>query len=152
MAEQLPGELIYQYNLQVTGVTTDGASAFDAVVSGAAGIPRKGPGTTSPGRGLSPASGYEERSPESATSISVPMAALTCHIHAEIATEDDKKIALFAAGVLNFRANSTVGDLRENVTLTTSEHGYAWVNPLQIWALGTVDIATCEVHIAGYAV
>ena len=90
--------------------------------------------------------------PEPPTSISVPMAALNCHIHAEITTEDDKKIALFAAGVLNFRANSTVGDLRENVTLTTSEHGYAWVNPLQIWALGTVDIATCEVHIAGYAV
>ena len=55
-------------------------------------------------------------------------------------------------GVLNFRANSTVGDLRENVTLTTSEYGYAWVNPAQIWALGTVGIATCEVHIAGYAV
>jgi hypothetical protein len=32
------------------------------------------------------------------------MAALNCHIHAEITTEDDKKIALFAAGVLNFRA------------------------------------------------
>jgi len=59
---------------------------------------------------------------------------------------------LLADGVLNFRANSTVGDLRENVTLTTSEHRYTWVNPLQIWALGTLDMATCEVHIAGYAV
>ena len=43
MAEQLPGELIYRYNLQVTGVTSCGAPALDAVVSGAAGIPRKGP-------------------------------------------------------------------------------------------------------------
>jgi len=42
MAGQLPGELIYQYNLQVTGVTSYGVPAFDAVVSGAAGIPPQG--------------------------------------------------------------------------------------------------------------
>jgi len=59
---------------------------------------------------------------------------------------------LYADGVVNFRAGSSVGDLRENVTLTTSEPGYAWVNSLQIWALGTVDIATGDVGIAGYAV
>jgi hypothetical protein len=45
-----------------------------------------------------------------------------------------------------------VGDLRENVTLTTSEPDYAWVNPLQIWAPGTVDVAKGEVHIRGYVV
>ena len=64
------------------------------------------------------------------------MAALNCHIHAGITTEDDKKIALFAPGVLNFRAISTVGDLRENVTLTTSAHWVHVGQPLQIWALG----------------
>ena len=87
--------------------------------------------------------------------LSLPVGSLSSQnrsIMRILVVEDDKKIALFAAGVLNFRAISTVGDLRENVTLTTSEHGYTWVNPLQIWALGTVDIATCEVHIAGYAV
>jgi hypothetical protein len=38
MANQMPGELIYEYDLQVTGVTTYGAPALDALVSGAAGI------------------------------------------------------------------------------------------------------------------
>jgi hypothetical protein len=38
------------------------------------------------------------------------------------------------------------------VTLTTAEPDYAWVNTLQIWALGTVDIVQGDVHIAGYAV
>ena len=44
------------------------------------------------------------------------------------------------------------GELRENVTLTTSEPDYAWVNPLQIWGPGTCDLAKGEVHISGYAV
>ena len=42
MANQMPGELIYEYDLQVTGVTTYGAPALDALVSGAAGIPPQG--------------------------------------------------------------------------------------------------------------
>ncbi len=37
-----------------------------------------------------------------------------------------------------------MGELRENVTLTTAEPGYAWVNSLQIWAGGTVDLAKGE--------
>ncbi len=50
------------------------------------------------------------------------------------------------------RTDHPIGDLRENVTLTTSEPAYAWVNPLQIWGPGTVDLAKGEVHITGYAV
>ena len=42
--------------------------------------------------------------------------------------------------------------LRENVTLTTNHPEYAWVNPLQVWGPGTVDVAKGEVRIKGYAV
>jgi len=38
------------------------------------------------------------------------------------------------------------------VTMTTSEPDYAWVNPLQIWARGTVDLAKGEAHVTGYVV
>jgi len=74
------------------------------------------------------------------------------HIHAEITTDDGKKIALYADGVARFPDGSPVGDLRENVTTTTSEPDYAWVNPLQFWARGTVDIAKGEAHVTGYVV
>ncbi len=74
------------------------------------------------------------------------------HIHAEITTEDGKKIALYADGVARFAEGSPVGDLRENVTMTTSEPDYAWVNPLQIWARGTVDLAKGEAHVTGNVV
>ncbi|HYB48477.1 MAG TPA: DUF3237 family protein [Streptosporangiaceae bacterium] len=152
MAEQLPGELIYRYNLKVTGVTSYGAPAMDAVVSGAAGIPPPGArydlaleGRIAGQRLRGTVNGvdYIHIRPDGRAQL---------HIHAEITTEDDKKIALYADGVVSFRAGSSVGDLRENVTLTTSEPAYAWVNPFQIWALGTVDMATGDVDIAGYAV
>jgi hypothetical protein len=62
------------------------------------------------------------------------------------------EISLSADGAAIFKDGPPVGDLRENVTLTTSEPDYAWVHPLQIWAPGTVDVAKSEVHIRGYVV
>jgi hypothetical protein len=40
--------------------------------------------------------------------------------------------------------------LRENVTLTTS-HPDSWVNAIQVWAPGTVDLAKGEIRVRGYA-
>ncbi len=73
------------------------------------------------------------------------------HIHAEITTDDGEKIALFADGVALPREGSTVADLRENVTLSTSSKSYSWVNHLQVWATGTVDLAEQVVKIKGYS-
>ena len=41
--------------------------------------------------------------------------------------------------------------IRENVTLTTCHPEYSWVNPIQVWARGTVDLAKGEIRLAGYA-
>jgi hypothetical protein len=72
------------------------------------------------------------------------------HIHAEITTDDGKKIALFADGVA--QGAPPVLELRENATMTTSHPEYAWVNTLQVWAPGTVNLATGEIRVKGYAV
>ena len=73
------------------------------------------------------------------------------HIHAALTTEDGANIALFADGIGVPREGSSVLDLKENVTLTTSAGAYSWVNKLQVWGVGTVDLATQEVHVTGYA-
>ena len=36
--------------------------------------------------------------------------------------------------------------------MTTSHPEYAWVNTLQVWAPGTVNLATGEIRVKGYAV
>jgi hypothetical protein len=37
------------------------------------------------------------------------------------------------------------------VTLFTSSKAYSWVNGLQVWAIGTVDLAEQVVRITGYS-
>jgi hypothetical protein len=152
MTEQMLGELIYEYTIQSTGVTSYGAPPLDAVLSGVADIPPQGarydlafegPVIGQRLRGTVKLIDYLHVRPDGRVEL---------HIHAEITTEDGKKVALFADGVALFEAGPPVGDLRENVTLTTAEPDYAWVNPLQIWARGTVDLDKGEAHIAGYLV
>jgi len=59
---------------------------------------------------------------------------------------------LFAHGAVSFPDGLPTGELRENVTMTTAEPGYEWVNALQVRAVGTCDVTTGEVRITGYAV
>jgi len=73
------------------------------------------------------------------------------HIHAVITTGDGANIALFADGVAIPREGSNILDLKENVTLTRSAKAYSWVNRLQVWGIGTVDLARQEVNVDGYA-
>jgi hypothetical protein len=46
---------------------------------------------------------------------------------------------------------SPVFQLLENVTLTTNHPEYSWVNPIQVWAPGTVDLSKGAIRIKGYA-
>jgi hypothetical protein len=152
MTEQMPGELIYEYTIQSTGMTAYGVPPLDAVVSGVADIPPQGARYDLAFEG--PVIGERLRGTVKLVDyVHVrPDGRIQLHIHAEVTTEDGKKIALFADGVANFTEGPPVGDLRENVTLTTAEPDYAWVNQLQIWALGIVDLNKGEAHIRGYLV
>ena len=73
------------------------------------------------------------------------------HIHAAVTMDDGENIALFADGVATPEPGTDVSHIRENVTLTTASEAYAWVNHLQVWGVGTVDLAKGEVNVKGYA-
>lgn len=72
------------------------------------------------------------------------------HIHGVIATTDGANIAMFADGVTSSGTEAHIQELRENVTLTTSSEAYSWVNPLQIWGIGTVNLQAMQVHVRAY--
>lgn len=152
MTEQLPEELIYEYRIQSTGVTSYGVPALDVLLSNIANIPPQGARYDLTFEG--PIVGQRLRGTvRLADYIHVrPDGRVQLHIHAEITTQDGKKIALYADGVASFDEGPPIGDLRENVTLTTAEPDYAWVNSLQIWARGTVDLAKGAAHIRGYVI
>ena len=92
MAQQLPGELIYEYEgLRITGMTAYGAPPFDAVMSGAEAIPPSGArydftleGRVSGPRLRGTVKGLDH--------IKVrPDGRAELHIHAEITTDDARR-------------------------------------------------------------
>jgi Protein of unknown function (DUF3237) len=153
MSEQtgMPGELLYAYTVQFTNVVEYGISA-EVVLSGQTPPPAEGarfdvyfegPVTGARLNGTVKGIDYLHIRADGRAQLD---------IHAEITTEDGKKIALAADGVAIPQEGSSVFQLRENATLTSNHPEYAWVNPLQIWAPGTVDVGKGEVRIKGYAV
>jgi hypothetical protein len=148
---RLSGELLYEYALQVTRVAEYGISAellfsgeslpppeggrLDLYLEGALTGPRLA-GTV---KGVD----YLYFRPDGRAKL---------HIHAEITTDGGQTIALTAGGVAIPQDGSPVFQLRENVTLMTHHPEHAWVNQIQVWAAGTVDVSKGDVHVAGYAV
>jgi hypothetical protein len=72
------------------------------------------------------------------------------HVHGAITAPDGSNIALFADGVAMPDDAAGIFQLRENVTLTTAAPAFDWVNQLQIWGQGTVDMNELQIEIAGY--
>lgn len=153
MSEQagITGEPIYEYTVQFTQVVEYGASA-EALFAGQTPPPAEGaridvhfegPITGQKVTGTVKGVDYLHIRADGRAQLD---------IHAEITTEDGKKIALAADGVGIPQEGSPVFQLRENVTLTTNHPEYSWVNPIQVWGVGTVDVSKGEVRIKGYAV
>ena len=145
-----PGELIYEYTLPFTQVVEYGTSA-DAVLSGQTPPPAEGARLDVYFEG--PITGPKLKGTVKGVDYLHIRADGRCqlNIHAEITTEDGKKIALAADGVAIPEKGSPIFQLRENVTLTTHHPEYSWLNPIQVWAPGTVDVLKGEIRIKGYA-
>jgi hypothetical protein len=149
---QLGGDLIYEYTVQLTGVTEYGVSLAD-LLAGEASIPPEGARFDFPFEGVS--AGPRPKGTVKGVDYANLRAdgRVELHLHAEIADEAGKKVALFADGVLGLDLPpARISPVRENVRLTSSEPEYAWCNQMQIWATGTFDVDKSEVHLTGYAV
>jgi hypothetical protein len=142
------GELVYEYTPMVTQVVEYGAS-FEALASRQTPPPAEGARVDVYFEG--PVTGARLSGSVKGVDYLYFRAdgRFQLNIYAEITTEDGTKIALAADGVALGQA--PVLQLRENVTLTTCHPEHAWVNTIQIWAPGTVDLAKGEIRVKGYA-
>ena len=143
------GELLYEYALNVTGITEYGVS-FEELMSGKVAPPTEGArfdvtfeGTVSGSKLKGMVKGVDYLWMRADGRIQLD-------IHAVITTDDGQKIKLHADGVGLPRKDSSIADLRENVTLFTSSNDYKWVNVLQVWGIGTVDFAKQIVQVTAY--
>ncbi len=146
-----PGEFLYEYTLQFTQVVEYGISA-NAAFSGQVAPPPEGARFDVYFEG--PITGPKMKGTVKGIDYLHIRADGRCQldIHAEITTDDGKKISLAADGVGIGQPGSPIVQLRENVTLMTNHPEYAWVNAIQVWAPGTVDVSKGLIHVKGYAV
>ena len=142
------GEKIYEYALDVTGVTDFGVT-LEAILSGQVKIPPQGVRLDiafdgrATGRLAGRIRGIDHARMRADGRIDLD-------IHAVMETGDGRRIAFYADGVASPRAGEPVADLRENVRLTTAATEYAWVNARQVWGVGTVNFATGKINVAGF--
>ena len=142
------GEKIYECDLDITGVTDYGI-AMESILAGQQAVPPQGArfDVAIEGRVTGRLSGklrgidYLRMRNDGRIELD---------IRATIETDDGFRIAFSAGGVAVLRQGEPIADLYENVTLTTAASGYAWVNTRQIWAPGTVNLATNKIHVDGY--
>jgi hypothetical protein len=144
----MTGEKIYEYDLDITGATDFGVT-LEAILSGQSKIPPQGAridvafAGQATGRLTGKVSGVDYLRIRSDGRMDLD-------IRATIETEDGHKIALSADGVGMPRADEPIADLCENVILATAAENYVWVNTRQIWAVGTVNLATGKIHLDAY--
>ncbi|MFT5032763.1 MAG: hypothetical protein ACI89D_001380 [Bermanella sp.] len=131
------GTMVYEGILDITGATDFGIS-LEAVVGGEP-IPPEGVRIDVHVEG--PLKGGLLNGHITATDYLYgrPDGRLSLYIRGVITTNDDARISFLADGVATPQADSPNMDLRENVTLHTSDPRYTWVNGLQIWGSGVAD-------------
>jgi hypothetical protein len=147
----MPGELIYEYTPQVTRIVEYGASA-EAVLMRTSPPPQEGArldlyleGPVIAGRLQGTVTGVDYLNMRADGRAEL-------HIHGHITLEDGKRVALEAGGVAVPEGDSSILKLREHVNLTSNDPALAWVNTTEVWARGTVDVSTGQVHLRAYAV
>jgi hypothetical protein len=149
--QPMPGELIYEYAPQVRRIIEYGASA-EAVLMRTSPPPKEGArldlyleGPVIAGRLQGTVTGVDYLNMRADGRAEL-------HIHGHITLEDGKKVALEAGGVAVPEGDSSIFQLREHVNLTSNDPALAWVNATEVWARGTVDVSTGQVHLRAYAV
>lgn len=142
------GEKIYEYDLDVTGVTDYGMT-LETILSGEVELPRQGAriDVAFAGRVAGRIAGKMQGTDYVRIRAD---GRIDLDIRATVETDDGHRIALSADGVAVPRAGEPVADLFENVTASTAAGEYAWVNTRQIWAFGAVDFAAGKIHLDGY--
>jgi hypothetical protein len=142
------GEKIYEYDLDVTGVTDYGVS-LDAILSGTEAVPPQGLRIDVAFAGR--ATGRLAGRVQGVDYVRIRAdGRIDLDIRALIETENGSRIALSADGVALPRAGEPIAELCENVRLSTVAKDYAWVNARQVWGIGTVNFAAGKVHIDAF--
>lgn len=147
----IEGDLIYQAEIQITGIVEYGVS-MDEFSSGNFSIPPEGARFDQPFSGLLHGPKLIG-SMEGIDHIYVRSdGRFELHIHARIHTDDGHNISFSSHGVSTRKMGTTDTKLTAAVSLFSSSLSYKWINKLQILALGELDVENGKAIVNAYAV
>ena len=144
------GELIYEAVLRFTSVTAFGAS-LDALATGAAAPPQEGArfdfafeGDVCGPRITGKLTGVDYANVRADGHFELD-------IRGHLATGDGHSIAVSAGGIARAGAQPGSYELREHMCYRTAAAPYAWLNKVEAWIVGTLDLAAGELRLKAYA-
>jgi len=142
------GEKIYDFELDITGVTDYGVS-MDAILAGSEKIPLHGArfDLAVDGRGKGRLAGRQHGVDYLRVRADGRM---ELDLHVTLETDDGHRIALSGDGQAAPRPGEPVLDIFGNIRLSTASKEYAWVNERQIWSVGTASLATGKIHVEAF--
>jgi hypothetical protein len=142
------GQKIYEYDLDITGVTDYGVS-LESILAGKEAVPPQGARFDVAFEG--DAAGRLAGRVRGVDYLRMRAdGRMDLDIRATIETADGCRIALSADGVAVLRPGEPIADLSENISLISAASGFAWANTHQIWGVGSVSLATNKIHIDAY--
>jgi hypothetical protein len=141
-------ELLYEAALHITGIVEYGAS-MQAIVAGKVAPPPEGARFDVSFEG--PIDGPKLKGSVHLVDYANVRAdgRVELHIHAQFDLTDGGKMAFFADGVGTLDAKGIL-HVRENGSLKSNSPAHAWVNQIQVWAAGTVNLTTGELRVKAY--
>ena len=144
------GELIYEADIQFTGMVEFGVS-MQALSSRKTAPPLEGARFDQTFQGE--LHGPKLRGKISGTDYLYVRAdgRFQLHLHARVTTEDGANIALSSEGVSLQIEGERETQLRAAVSLFTSFEAYTWLNKLQLWVLGSLDPVEGKAILKAYA-
>lgn len=142
------GEIVYEADLHISSVTDYGVT-MDAILSGKERAPLQGTRFDVAFEGHA---GGRLSGKVRGVDYLVMRAdgRVDLDVRGTLETEDGCRIAIQIDGVATPRANEPIADLHENVRLMTAATKYEWVNARQVWGIGTVNLASGEIHVEAY--
>lgn len=70
-------------------------------------------------------------------------------IYATITTDDGEQIPIYEEGVVTL-SDDGMAKLQLNMKFNTVSPKYAWLNKMQVWGLGRIDMSRGEVNVQAY--
>jgi len=141
-------EKIFEYDLNITGVTDYGAD-MESLFTGRETVPPQGAqfdvmltGLVK-GRlnGTMRGTDYLRMRPDGRRGL---------ELRGTIETDDGNRIAFAAEGVGSVRDGDPIVDLAVKIDLLTAAAAYSWVNAKPAWGAGYADLAANKLHVDVY--